>query len=132
MQGQEAVSRKLEQLRAKGNDRSVKENDTYDTLLIINEMLCRGYEFLPVDLYRSHAIKYLLEDGKIRLPFCALKGLGEAAANNLYQAGQEGEYISVDEVSNRAGVSKSVIEILETANVFGNMPKTSQMTLFNL
>ena len=69
---------------------------------------------------------------RLSLIHISLKGLGEAAANNLYQAGQEGEYISVDEVSNRAGVSKSVIEILETANVFGNMPKTSQMTLFNL
>ena len=132
MQGQAEVCRKIEALQAKGNDRTVKENDTFDTLLIINEMLCRGLSFLPVDLYRSDAVKYLIEDGKIRLPFTSLKGLGEAAARNLQEAAAQGEYISIDEVASRANVSKSVIELLEQAGAFGNMPKTSQMSLFPL
>ena len=130
VRGKSVVQMKLDALRAKGNDRTVKEEDTYVTLQIINEMLCRGYEFLPIDLYRSHATKYQIEDGKIRLPFTALKGVGEAAARALQAASEQGSYISVDEVQTRSGVSKSVIEMLEEAGALGALPKTSQMTLF--
>ena len=130
VRGKSVVQMKLDALRAKGNDRTVKEEDTYVTLQIINEMLCRGYEFLPIDLYRSHATKYQIEDGQIRLPFTALKGVGEAAARALQAASEQGSYISVDEVQTRSGVSKSVIEMLEEAGALGALPKTSQMTLF--
>ncbi len=130
IQGKDAVRRRLEALEHLGNNRSVKEDDEFNTILLINEMMARGYECLPIDLYRSHATKYQVEDGKIRLPFAALKGVGEAAAWNLYHAGQEGEYISVDEVQARSGVSKSIIELLDHIHVFDGMPKTSQTTFF--
>lgn len=130
VKGRNLVKLRLDSLKAKGNERSVKEEDMYNTLLIINEMLCRGYEFLPVDIYKSKANLYDVEDGKIRLPFSALKGVGAAAAKSLEDAGKEGTYISVDEIQNRAGISKSVIEMLEQAGALEGIPKSSQMSFF--
>lgn len=131
IEGIDSVKRKLMELKSKGNDRSAKEEEQYTTIQIVNEMMARGFSFLPVDLYISDATKYKVEDGKIRLPFCSLKGLGEAAAQNLMQAGKEGKYISVDEISSRAGVSKSVIELLREAGALNGLPESSQLTLFD-
>lgn len=124
------VKSRIEMLKAKGNERSVKEEDVYNTLLIINEMLCRGYEFLPIDIYRSDASKYTIEDGKIRLPFTAMKGLGEAAAVSLYEEARKSKFVSVDEVLSRTGASKTVVDALYELGAFGDLPKTSQITLF--
>lgn len=128
--GQGEVKRRMQALKSRGNERSVKEEDQYQTLLVINEMLARGFSFLPVDLYLSHATRYQIEDGKIRLPFTSLKGLGEAAARQLQEAGAQGDYISIDEVNTRSGVSKAVIETLKEAGAMAGLPESSQVTFF--
>ena len=130
MNGLNSVRNKIDELRAKGNEKSAKEKDTYDLLLIINEMMTRGYNFLPIDIYHSHATKYIIEDGKIRIPFGALSGVGEGAALKLYEAAQKKDYISIEELQIKSGASKTTIEALEKLGALGNLPKTSQMTLF--
>ena len=130
MAGKSFVMRKMRELTERKNDRTAKEDGMFETLQIINEMLARGLEFLPVSLYRSHATSYLCEGGKIRLPFCSLKGVGENAAQALLAAREGEPFISVDELAERSGVSKTVIEILSQAGALDELPKTSQMTLF--
>ena len=130
MQGREAVRRRMNEIAMKGKDASAKEEAAYATLQIVNEMLARGIEVLPVDLYRSDAKKFLVEDGKIRLPFLSLSGVGEAAAGSLAAAGRTGRYISVDDLQTRSKVSRSVIETFAAAGVLSDLPQSSQMTLF--
>ena len=130
MKGHEAVKRKMAEILAKGKEASAKENAAYATFQIVNEMLARGIEVLPVDLYKSDAYKYIVEDGKIRLPFSSLSGVGESAAQNLQESRKEGEYLSIDDVQMRSRVTKAVIETLETAGVLNSLPKSNQMSFF--
>ncbi len=130
MDGIEVVKQRMQEIRAKGMEATDKEKKTYECLHVALEALCRGVKFLPIDLYRSHATRYQIEDGCIRLPFCSLKGVGDAAANSIYEAAKEGEFLSSEEISTRAGVPKSVIETLRECGVLGSLPESSQMTLF--
>lgn len=130
VQGKSATKRKIQNLLQMGNERTAKDEGVLTMLQIIHECQARGYSFLPVDLYKSHYSIYEVEDGKIRLPFMALKGVGEAAARSLWETAKTEQFISADDISNRAGVSKSVIEMLRSAGALGDLPETSQVSFF--
>ncbi len=129
MQGKDGVQFKIKELKLREN-KTAKDEGTLDTLMIINEMLCRGYEFLPIDINKSYATIYKGEDGKLRLPFISLQGVGGVAAKSVYDAVQKGDFLSVEELQDQAGVSKTVIEALESVGAFGDLPKSNQLTLF--
>ena len=99
-------------------------------LQIMNEMLCRGIEILPVDVYKSDSKRFMIEDGKIRLPFCSLSGVGEAAAESLSEVGKTTEYLSIEDMIQKTKVNKSVIEILRDSGALDGIPESSQMSLF--
>lgn len=130
VKGKEAVRARINELKELGNERTKKESDLYDILLITNEMLSRGYEFLPINLFKSHAIDYLPEDGKLRIPFSAMPGVGENAARGLYEAAQKGGFISIEEFREQSGVSKTTIDMLKKLNAFGDLPESTQMSFF--
>lgn len=129
--GKDAVKQKMAELRSLGMERSAKDDNTLGVLMIIYEMFARGYSFLPIDLEKSTANTYRVEGNAIRLPFGALKGVGGAAAESLYDAAQKGPFLSIEEFAeNTVGVSKTIIEALKNVGAFGDLPETSQITLF--
>ena len=129
--GADAVKNKIDGLIKKGLERTVKENDILEVLLVVNEMFCRGFSFLPVDLYKSHARQYCLQDGQLRLPFNAIKGLGDTAADKLQSAALDGEYISIEDLVQRTGIREPVVQCLKEIGAIKNMQQTSQMSLLN-
>ncbi len=128
--GRDAVNARMTETINKGKEATAKELDEVTTLEIVREALARGINFLPVDVYKSDAVRFLTEDGKIRPPLNSLKGLGESAAKSIAAARGKGRFISQDDLSTRGGASKSVVELLEKAGALGDMPKTSQITFF--
>ena len=132
MEGRGAVKQLMNSILNKGHEATAKEENMYVAMQVVNEMMARGVEFLPIDLYKSHATVYKLEDGKIRLPFMSMAGTGESAAVALMKARDdgEGEYMSRDDLQQRAGISKSVMETLDACGALEGLPQSTQMSFF--
>ena len=130
MGGKEHVKEVLTDLNRRKNEISQKEADVADALMLVNEYYQRGYEFLPVDVRKSHATKYLPENGKIRLPFTSLPGLGQTAAENIMAARDAHEIYSIEQLQNDAKMSKTVLEILDRNGALRGISKTNQLSLF--
>jgi DNA polymerase-3 subunit alpha (Gram-positive type) len=135
IQGKEAVKAKMAEYKEKKNSNqpvSQKEEDTYVVNQTVIEMLARGIDFLPVDIYKSDSRIYKIEDGKIRLPFLAIDGIGENAAKAIANARDDGqgEFLSYDDLMMRAGIGSSVVEALRQTGALGDMPSSNQISLF--
>lgn len=128
--GQNKVKVNIKELEQKGNNMSAKEKNVLTILEVANEMYCRGIKFIPIDLYKSDAKRFIITEDGILPPLNALQGLGLAAAENIVKARSEGEFTSKDDFRIRAKVSKTVIEILEQNNCLKGMPESNQISLF--
>ena len=110
---------------------SQKEENMLVTLEVCHEFYKRGFEFAPIDLYKSHTKNFLITDNGLIPPFTAISGLGEVAAQNIVEERENGRFMSVEELQTRCNrVSKGVIEMLEANGVLRDVPNTSQVTLF--
>jgi len=112
-------------------DATAKDGDLLTTLEVCYEFYLRGFEFADMSLYESHATKFLLKDGKLLPPFVSVSGLGETAAWDILNGREGREFISIEEFAAACPkVSKTHIENLKLAGAFGDLPETSQMSLF--
>ena len=129
--GLDYTRRKINELRSKPA-LTAKEEDLLVTMEAVYEFNLRGFEFAPMSLYESDATKFLIRDGKLLPPFVAISGLGESAAWNLVACREGGrEFVSVEELSAACPkVSQTHLEQLRNMGALGEMPDSSQMSLF--
>lgn len=122
--------KEVEKIMSDFTQRTAKIEDEQVSLQILLEMKCRGFEFLPVDLKRSHWKRFDIEDGKLRVPFSALKGIGENAAKALVSAVEKGSFFTAEDLLAEPGITQSLLDLLESYGALGEIPKTRQITFF--
>jgi len=127
--GLDFTKKKMVEIENRGKAATQKEQDCYEIMQIMVEMFARGFEFLPASLNKSDTRKFLIEDGKIRLPFSSISGVGANAAPNIAAARDKG-FATIEEFASESGVSSAVIATMRDYGVFGDLPESNQLTLF--
>jgi DNA polymerase-3 subunit alpha (Gram-positive type) len=130
MGGKSRVVSTIKDIERRGKEASPKEQASIPTLQLVNECMARHIRFLPIDLEKSDSKAFLPENGNIRMPFSALAGVGENAAESIAAARAEEPFFSVEDLQIRAGLNKSVMETLRQAGVFDHINETDQLSFF--
>ena len=131
-QGKEKLEYYIRDYKKRSDSLSNKEQDTLKDMRLVQEMYARGYEFLPIDLYKSKATKFQIIDGKLLPPFSTIEGMGDKAADAVEMAAADGPYLSLDDFRQRTKVSKTVIDFMADLGLFGDLPTSNQLSLFDM
>ena len=129
--GQERLEYYMEEYRKRWDTLSKKEQDTYKDMKIVQEMYARGYEFMPVDLYRAKAHRFQIVDGRLMPALDTIEGLGDKAADAVVLAARDGKFLSKDDFRSRTKVSATVIDLMSDLGIFGDLPQSNQISLFD-
>ena len=110
---------------------SKKEQDAYKDMRIVQEMYARGFEFMKIDLFRSHSRLFQVVDGKLLPSFTSIDGVGENAAEGIMEAAKYGPYLSKDDFRQRTKASKTVVDLMDSLGLMGDLPESNQISLFD-
>ncbi|PTM58967.1 DNA polymerase III catalytic subunit PolC type [Desmospora activa DSM 45169] len=130
LKGKDAVKKAIVEIEEKGVSASPKEKGLLTILESVREMLARGLTFQRVDLYRSDATHFKVEGDSLIPPFSSVSGIGTNAAKNIVVARQDGEFLSIEDLTKRARVTSAVVEVLKRLGCLDEMPESNQLTLF--
>ena len=131
-QGKDKLEYYMRDYKKRVDSLTAKEQETLKDMKLVQEMYARGYEFLPIDLYRSKATKMQIIDGKLLPPFSSIEGMGDKAAEAVEVAAAKGPFLSKDDFRQRTKVSKTVIDFMGDLGLLGDLPESNQMSLFDL
>ncbi len=130
-QGRDKLEFHLADYRKRADSLSKKEQDTLRDMRIVQEMYARGYEFMPIDIYRAKADRFQIIDGKLMPSLSSIDGMGEKAAEGVVDAAAEGPFLSREDFRNRAKVSKTLCDLMADMGLLGSLPESNQLSLFD-
>ena len=131
-QGRDKLEYYMKDYKKRSDTLSKKEQDVMKDMRIVQEMYARGFEFLPIDIYRSKAKMFQIVDGKLLPSLATIEGMGDRAAEAVEEASKDGPYLSLDDFRQRTKVSKTVIDLMQELGLFGGLPQSNQLSLFDL
>ena len=130
--GKEKIDRHLKDMKSRKDSLSNKEVDIMRDGRIVQEMYARGFDFMPLDIYRAEPHRFQIIDGKLMPSLNSIEGLGDNAAIAIAEAAKDGPFLSKDDFRQRTKVSKTVIELMSDLGLFGDLPDSNQLSLFDL
>ena len=130
--GRDKLEYFLDDYKRRNDTLSKKEQDTLKDMKIVQEMYARGFEFMPIDIYRAQASKFQIIDGKLMPSFSSIDGLGDKAADAIVDAAKDGKFLSKDDFRARTKVSKTVTDLMDDLHLLGDLPESNQLSLFDL
>lgn len=130
-QGKEKLEYFMDDYERRKDTLSKKEQDTYKDMKIVQEMYARGFEFVPIDIYKANAHTFQMKGDKLMPALDTIEGLGDRAADAVVAAAEEGEFLSLDDFRNRTKVTASTIDLMNDLGLFGKLPQSNQMSLFD-
>ena len=131
-QGRAHLDSVLADYKRRSDTLTQKEQATIKDMKLVQEMYARGFEFMPIDLFRAHSRNFQIIDGKIMPSFNSIDGLGEKAADSIVEAAKDGPFLSKDDFRERSKTSKTIVDLLDSLGILGNLPESNQISLFDL
>ena len=130
-QGKDTLEGYMRDYKKRKDTLSKKEQDTFKDMRIVQEMYARGFEFLPIDIYSSQPHRFQIVDGKLLPALNTIDGLGDNAAVAIAEAAKDGVFLSKDDFRERTKVSKTTIDLMSDLGLFGDIPESNQLSLFD-
>ena len=130
-QGREKLESTMRDYKKRYNELSKKEQDSYNDMKIVQEMYARGFEFMPIDIFRAKANHFQVVDGKLMPALSTIDGMGGKAAEGVVEAAKHGPFSSRENFKLRAKISGTVVEKMAEMGILGDLPETDQMSLLD-
>jgi DNA polymerase-3 subunit alpha (Gram-positive type) len=129
--GRERLEYHLKELYKKGDQASKKEQDQLRDMRVVQEMYARGFDFVPIDIYKAQANRFQIIDGKLMPALNTIDGMGDKAAEQVVEAAKDGKFLSKDDFRDRTKVNKTLIDQMDEMKLFGDIPNSNQISLFD-
>ena len=131
-QGQKHLESVMVDYKKRQDTLSNKEKDAMGDMRIVQEMYARGFEFEPIDIFRAQSRSFQIVDGKLMPSLNSIDGLGEKAADAIVEAAKDGPFLSKDDFRQRTKVSKTIIDLMDSLGLLGDLPESNQISIFDL